>query len=334
MKNDKWQFVVRTSDFYLSFFIVHSSFEDLAGEAITPAVHGLNESGRRGIVSEFAAQSGYVLVDRAGGHLDVVGCAPDPGNQVGARYSVAAAQREQLQNLKFALRERHAPAVSPGFARTKIDDYVAGIEAPRGVVTGGAPQQSAYSSDELHKTEGLGNIVIGAELQTAHPVHLLPSRCQYQHQGVARSRSQFFEHVKAGDPGQHHIQYDEGVDPAERLLQSGAPVGGVSYLVTFQPERVAEPRRKIAVVLDKKHSRTTQSHKLTFVTRGFPLRKCCTRPVRSPRTPVLRAPRLFDIPGTDPDRSPRLSARPPTLRDKRVRICAPVPASGYRNRDR
>jgi len=26
MKNDKWQFVVRTSDFYLSFFIGHLSF--------------------------------------------------------------------------------------------------------------------------------------------------------------------------------------------------------------------------------------------------------------------------------------------------------------------
>src|SRR5207249_7100124 len=154
----------------------------------------------------------------------------------------ASPRRSASSSRIFALRERHAPAVSPGFARTKIDDYVAGIEAPRGVVTGGAPQQSAYSSDELHKTEGLGNIVIGAELQTAHPVHLLPSRCQYQHPGVARSRSQFFEHVKAGDPGQHHIQYVEGVDPAERLLQSGAPVGGVSYLVTFQPERVAEPR--------------------------------------------------------------------------------------------
>src|SRR5436309_14567372 len=102
-----------TSICHFSLVIGHLSFEDLAGEAITPAVHGLNESGRRGIVSEFAAQSVYVLVDRAGGHLDVVGCAPDPGNYVGARYSVFAVQREQCQNLKFVLRTSHVLAVSP-----------------------------------------------------------------------------------------------------------------------------------------------------------------------------------------------------------------------------
>src|SRR5881397_3615628 len=139
-----------------------------------------------------------MLVYSARANLNIVRSAPDPRNEICARDRFSATRSEQLQNLELPLREGNGPPFLPCLARAKVHDNVSGLEPIRRSGIGCAAEKDCNPGHQLHNTEGLGDVVVGPELEAAHLVHLLPPRSQHEYQDPAGVRAQLLEKIKSG----------------------------------------------------------------------------------------------------------------------------------------
>ena len=96
-----------------------------------------------------------------------------------------------------------------------------GPTEPRGRL--GAAQQGMQAGQQLPRTEGLGQIVVGADLQAHHPVDLLAPGGQHEdgHLGLA---AQFPRQAQAILPGEHQIEHDGVRHPAPQGRAHPLPV--------------------------------------------------------------------------------------------------------------
>ena len=103
---------------------------------------------------------------------------------------------------------------------------------------------------QLAQAARLGHVVVGAALQPAHPIGLLPARAEHDDRHVGQ-----LAQPGAGGPavelGQHHVQDDQlrlpGVAEAQALLA----VGGAPHLIPVRGQVVPQRLRERRVVFDE-----------------------------------------------------------------------------------
>src|ERR1041385_7643006 len=117
----------------------------------------------------------------------------------------------------------------------------------------GPPEQRLDAGQELEHPERLGDVVVGAEPESADLVLLLPPRREHQHRGAVAPVAHRLEHPETVHAGDHEIEDDE-VEPARfERREAGRPVGGDLHAVALDFEVVAEAESEVGVVLDDEY---------------------------------------------------------------------------------
>jgi hypothetical protein len=120
-----------------------------------------------------------------------------------------------------------------------------------------AAQDGADARQQLARLEGLGQVVVGAELQADDPVHRVALGGEHQHRhlaGVARQRAHAAAHFQAVDVRQHQVQHHQvGRGTGGRVfqqVQAGLRVDGVGDTETRSLEVLADHLGQAGVVFD------------------------------------------------------------------------------------
>ena len=129
----------------------------------------------------------------------------------------------------------------------------AGLERRGGQVRlGAAPEHGADAGDQLARGVGLGDVVVGAELEADHLVDLVVLGADHDHRD-ARGLPDGAAHLGAGDPGQHQVeQHDVGAVAVE-LGERGVAVGRDRDLEALLAEHVGEGLAVALFVLDDEY---------------------------------------------------------------------------------
>jgi hypothetical protein len=111
-----------------------------------------------------------------------------------------------------------------------------------------------HPQHEFARRERLGDVVIGAQLESGDPVGLLTERRQHDDRCAVGLESQTPADLQPVEAGQHDVEDHEVGAAARVLVERGDPVGGQRYPVSgaFQiaPHHVADRR----IVVDDQHS--------------------------------------------------------------------------------
>ncbi len=99
----------------------------------------------------------------------------------------------------------------------RIDDQPFELEAGARRGRLGTPQHASHPSGQLARRERLGDVVIGAELETQHPIGLLPA-CGEQDDRQGTRPAQLLQDAETVPGWEHHIQDQQiGRIPAGQL---------------------------------------------------------------------------------------------------------------------
>src|SRR5262249_23114563 len=121
----------------------------------------------------------------------------------------------ELEELELAQRESELLTVEEHLVRVEVEPKPPALEdlvGLSGLLRVAATEDGAHPGDELARAERLGHVVVGAELEPEHPVHL-PGPCGEHHDRESARRLGSAEpaaDLEAVDAGQHEIEYDQG----------------------------------------------------------------------------------------------------------------------------
>ena len=116
-----------------------------------------------------------------------------------------------------------------------------------------AAHQRAHARGEFGHREGLGHVVVGAEVQAADAVVERVARGEHQHRRAVAGGAQPPQHLEAVDAGQADVQDDQVeallAGAEHRVLARGHHV----HRVAFALEDARDPARQRRVVLDDQY---------------------------------------------------------------------------------
>ena len=118
-----------------------------------------------------------------------------------------------------------------------------------------AAQERVEPGDDLLERERLDDVVVGARLQSRHPVADLVARRQDAHREVVSGRAQAPQHLQPVEVGHRHVEQHHGrldlLDGGER----GPAARGGHHLEALEPESRADGPPDARVVVDEQHDR-------------------------------------------------------------------------------
>jgi hypothetical protein len=123
----------------------------------------------------------------------------------------------------------------------------------------------AKSTDRLHAAaelphrEGLGDVVVRAQLEPEHLVELLGLGREHDDRDRAL-RAQLPAHVEAVHLREHHVEHDEVELTLLEALQRLPPGGRGNHFVPLLAERIGEERLDGLLVVDQKDPRRFTRH--------------------------------------------------------------------------
>ncbi len=139
----------------------------------------------------------------------MAGCEFD---QLFAREHASGALSHRREQRELVARQRFVLAVEPDHARAAVD-----LEPAEAQHVGRRPGRAAAEHDpdarqELTRLEGLGDVILGADLKPDHLVHRIALRRQHDHRrlgGRCRQGSDPPEDIEAVAVGQHQVEEHE-----------------------------------------------------------------------------------------------------------------------------
>ena len=120
---------------------------------------------------------------------------------------------------------------------------------------GRAAQGGADAGQELGEAERLGDVVLGAELEPRHLVHLAAPRRQDDDGHHPPLASKRLEHLEAVHLGEHHVEDDEIGSVGPREVEAPLAVLGHEDPVPLPLEIDAKTQGDAGVVLHDEHRR-------------------------------------------------------------------------------
>ena len=115
-----------------------------------------------------------------------------------------------LKQAELLGRQVHGLPTGPGLEPLEVDlCRPESAQARRGLLLPRPSQHRLDPRQELGHAEGLGDVVVGPQLQSQDPVGLLSSRRQHDDGRTRLVRAQGAAQVQAAHPGQHDVQNDQ-----------------------------------------------------------------------------------------------------------------------------
>ncbi len=212
-------------------------------------------------------------MDRHGGRV-AIAVAPHVAQDLLTLERPSGVAHQEHQQLELAGREGHQFARPMGLATSDIDLEVA-VGQPRwrawdrsGEGTRGPAQHRLDPRRELLGRERLGDVVIGTELESGHPVGLVTASRQHDH-WHRRGRPELTAHLETTQTRKHQVEHDEvrrrGQRAIERNLAVGDPLDLVALLLQVPRDNVGDVR----IVVDHEHALATFEHPLSVRARLF-----------------------------------------------------------------
>src|SRR5438477_9482273 len=225
-------------------------------EAVADAPDGLHPGRGDAGGGELAPQPGDVDVHRAWLHEAVA--APHGVEQLVAREHAARRGGQQREDVELAGGQRDDAPLHAHLEALPIDLEVADLDldlAPDRI-DASAARDRADPGDELARREGLGHVVVGADLEAEDLVTLLDAAGDHD-DGNGAGLGVLLEataDLPAVQLGHHDVEQDEVGARLVRLPDGLGASGGDDDVVTFLAEVVAEELRDVALVLDDEHA--------------------------------------------------------------------------------
>ena len=161
----------------------------------------------------------------------------------------ACSARAQEQR-ELVARQRPDLAVEAHLARAAVDLQPAEAQQVGLGRTWPTPQDGSQAGKQLARLEGLGQIVVGPQLETDDAVHGVSARGQHQDRHVA-ARADLAAHIEPVHVGQHQVE-DDRVEGVARLQGEPGRAGPGALDAKSRPaEIVADHLGKAGVVLDQ-----------------------------------------------------------------------------------
>src|SRR5438034_11655187 len=115
------------------------------------------------------------------------------------------------------------------------------------------PQQGPHSRQQLFDRKGFRQVVIGARVQTLHPlIDLRPGR-EDQHRRLNLFLPEFLQNLQTEHSREHEIQDDQVVAPAQPHFQTLRPVGTHVDGIILLLQRPPDERGDLGFVLDDQY---------------------------------------------------------------------------------
>jgi hypothetical protein len=134
-----------------------------------------------------------------------------------------------------------------------------------------AAEDGPHPGQQLADGEGLGHVVVGAQLEPDHLVDLLPARGEHDDGLVEALAAQGLADLQAAGPGQHDVEDDEVRLVLAGALQPRHAVGGGDDLVALELEVVLEPEHHVRLVFhhqDLCHQRSPRGAWVVWIPRA------------------------------------------------------------------
>jgi len=201
-------------------------------------------------VAELAPQPADRHLDRARervGHL-----VPHPLQQFLGRDHPPLRGEQQLEHAEL-LRSQVQRSASPARAPPRrVEPQVTVLQHRRERRLGPA-QQCPQPRHELGECERLGQVVVGAEAESVHPVLDGRRGGQHQHPAAPPGPHQLGAHLVTVPPGQVPVQHDHVVVGDQRALEALRPVVGHVHRHPLLPQPGPDRVGQLTVVLDHQH---------------------------------------------------------------------------------
>src|SRR5215469_10278054 len=228
--------------------------ESLGRKLVPEAGHRNDHRRLLGIAFQLLAQAADVNIHGSRERILVV--APDVLEQDLARKRRAAILYEVAQEAKLAGGKRHGRTVAKDGRTTKIYlDRPELLESRRFRRRAGTTAEQSFDArQQLQHFEGLGEVIISADLQSQHLVHQLAARRQHDDGHSQGGFADVTADVKAVLAGQHHVENDEVIRSAERSLKTFSTVRGAIRHIALAPQAVGEGHAQVFFVLDDQNT--------------------------------------------------------------------------------
>ena len=128
-----------------------------------------------------------------------------------------------------------------------------------------APQHRAHASEELAQREGLGDVVVGAQLEAEHAVDLGAARGEHDHGHVDAAAAELPADVPAAQPGHHDVEQYEVGRVAQGERERVLAVRRRGGLVALEAQVVLEAAHDLGLIVhdqDPRHGPFTGSHRV------------------------------------------------------------------------
>ena len=184
----------------------------------------------RGVIFDLLAH----LTDEGAQVLDLFAaiCAPHGGEQAGIGHDAAGADHEAVQNVEFLAGEVHGLA-APGDAA--LDGIEANFADLDGRIFGAgrsldAANGGADAGNQLARAEGLGDVVVCAQVERLHLFFFLVANRQHQDGQPGSEGANAAQRLHAANAGHVHIQQDGIEGSAAQQLERLLAARGLGHL--------------------------------------------------------------------------------------------------------
>ena len=113
-----------------------------------------------------------------------------------------------------------------------------------------AAQDGAQSRGEFARRAGLGDVIVGAELQTQDAVDIVSAGGEHQNRNGA-SRTKPAQDFDARHARHHHVQHDDVMSPAQRLADRHFAVVRQRGLEPVLTQIVSQQGAEFDIVVDE-----------------------------------------------------------------------------------
>src|SRR5207247_8909650 len=157
-----------------------------------------------------------------------------------ARDHFAAMLDEIAQEVELLASEPHLPARAEGLAAAQANAHVAEGELLELLPRAGTPQHRANPRQELAQAEGLGHVVIGAQLQSLDAIGFLAAGGQHDDGNVEPLGAQLAADVPAAHARHHDVEKEQVRRLRQREGEAAPAIAGGARLIALEAKVVLE----------------------------------------------------------------------------------------------
>ncbi len=175
------------------------------------------------VIVNLDSQASYRDFDDVGVAVEIH--VPDLGRDQRFGQHFALAAQKHFQQGEFLGGEVDAPTAAFDATADQVQAQVGQLQAGFLLCRTASTQQAAHPCQQLGKSKGLDQVIIGAQLQAVYAILYRIPRGEKQHRCIQPGATDGLQDLPAIAAGQHHVEDQQGVFTAQGQLLAGDAIG-------------------------------------------------------------------------------------------------------------